>query len=226
MRNTGIELLYNCSSPPPDVPKNHPCHEHLKSLSLVVMFPYYCLVPTRKQLSPDQFSRHTVEELGLSRTFIQPVAESIRRQLLNYARKLPGLATEGTIAPSSENIQPLEIDVRYRSVIYRDRLQWDVNSLHGSPEIFARHTVADLALPQVLMISTVNFVGVKGVAYFRRAPGALVKADRSESVGQGMSSRKLWYECHFCFSSYSKVDWDVWVTAGMVKMCDRVLEYS
>lgn len=52
------------------------------------------------------------------------------------------------IAAAAENLQVIDIDVRFRSVVYRDRLEWDVNCLHSSPESFARCTVTDLALPQ------------------------------------------------------------------------------
>lgn len=90
-----------------------------------------------------------VEELGLSRSFIIPVAQSIIRQLFDFRRAMPAWTSEGTIsAGAEENLQLIEIDVRFRSIIYRDRLQWDVNCLYNSPENFARCTVADLGLPQ------------------------------------------------------------------------------
>eukprot|EP00904_Undaria_pinnatifida_P010357 jgi/Undpi1/6451/HiC_scaffold_20.g08931.m1 len=88
------------------------------------------------------------EELGLSRNFIRSIAQSISRQLIDYGRRLPGWVAEGMVAPAAENLQVIDIDVRFRSIVYRDRLEWDVNCLHSSPESFARSTVADLALPQ------------------------------------------------------------------------------
>lgn len=112
----------------------------------VCVSPCNCFACT--QLFPEQFSRRMSEELGLSRSFVQPMAQSINRQLLDYGHRLPRWATEGTIAAAAENIHPIDVDVRFRSVIYRDRLHWDVNSIHNSPERFARYTVADLGLPQ------------------------------------------------------------------------------
>lgn len=101
------------------------------------------------QLSPLEFSRRTCAELGIGLSFVQPIAQSIGQQLIEYGRKNPTWAVEGTIAPAGENIQTVIIDVRFRSVIFRDRLQWDVNCPYNSPEQFARITVADLNLPQV-----------------------------------------------------------------------------
>lgn len=82
------------------------------------------------------------------RAFVQPIAQSISRQLLNYRRKDSGWRMEGNTAEAQEITCPIQIDVRFRSVIYRERLQWDVHCLQNSPECFARRTVADLALPQ------------------------------------------------------------------------------
>lgn len=101
-----------------------------------------------EQLSPEEFSRRMAEELGLSRSFVRPIAQSISRQLIDYRRRLPGWVSEGMVAAAAENLQVIDIDVRFRSVVYRDRLEWDVNCLHSSPESFARYTVTDLALPQ------------------------------------------------------------------------------
>lgn len=114
------------------------------------------------QLSPREFSRTTCAELGVGLAFVQPMAWSISQQLIEHRRKFPGWALEGTIAPAAENIQLLDIDVRFRSVVYRDRVRWDVNCLHNSPERFARSTVADLNLPQAsftrIMRRTVNSI--------------------------------------------------------------------
>ncbi|CAM9852970.1 unnamed protein product [Sphacelaria rigidula] len=87
------------------------------------------------------------EELGLSPNFVQPIARSISRQLLDSERMLREWATR-TVASATESIRQIDIDVRFRSVMYRDRLQWNVNCLSNSPELFARCTVADLCLPQ------------------------------------------------------------------------------
>lgn len=100
------------------------------------------------QMSPEEFSRKTCAELGVGMAFVQPIAQSIGRQLMEYESKFPGWALEGRIAPAAENIATVDIDVRFRSVHYREELQWDVNCLHNSPELFARTTVADLGLPQ------------------------------------------------------------------------------
>lgn len=109
------------------------------------------LIPFRMlQLTPEVFSKHMSEELRLPPSFVQPIAQSISRQLAhaNFGRGLPGWA-EGTVAAAEERVHHVNIDIRFRSVIYRDHLQWDVNCLSNSPERFARCTVADLALPQV-----------------------------------------------------------------------------
>lgn len=90
------------------------------------------------------------EELGVGLAFVHPIAQSISQQLIEYESKFPGWALEGTIAPAAENLVTVEIDVRFRSVIFRDQLKWDINCLHNSPERFARSTVADLNLPQEL----------------------------------------------------------------------------
>ncbi|CAM9337746.1 unnamed protein product [Ascophyllum nodosum] len=100
------------------------------------------------QLSPEQFSKRMIEELGLSRGFILPVAQSISRQLLDFRSAMPSWRSDGTVAAAEENLQLIDIDIRFRSIIYRDRMQWDVNCLNNSPEVFARCTVADLGLPQ------------------------------------------------------------------------------
>ncbi|CAM9706464.1 unnamed protein product [Ectocarpus sp. 12 AP-2014] len=102
----------------------------------------------QSSLSPLEFSRRTCVELGIGLSFVQPIAQSIGQQLTEYGRKNSMWAVEGTIAPAGENIQTVIIDVRFRSVIFRDRLQWDVNCPYNSPEKFARITVADLNLPQ------------------------------------------------------------------------------
>lgn len=101
-------------------------------------------------MSPEEFSRRTCEELGVGLDFVQPIAQSISQQLFKYERTFPGWALEGTIGPATENIVTVDIDVRFRSVIYRDQVKWDVSCLHNSPERFARSTVADLNLPQEL----------------------------------------------------------------------------
>lgn len=100
------------------------------------------------QLSPGKFARRMSEELGLPPTFMQPIARSISRQLLDSERVLNRWA-ERTAGPVTESVRRIDIDVRFRSIIYRDHLQWDVNCLSNSAELFARCTVADLALPQV-----------------------------------------------------------------------------
>lgn len=102
------------------------------------------------QMSPEEFSRRTCEELGVGLAFVQPIAQSICQQLIEYESTFPGWALEGTIGPAAENIVTVDIDVRFRSVIYRDQVEWDVSCLHNSPERFARSTVADLNLPQEL----------------------------------------------------------------------------
>lgn len=145
------------------------CDNRLQALSqparaTVAVQTYYCVLlywPSRcnvrpLQLSPEAFARRMSEELGLSPNFVQPIARSISRQLLDSDRVLSKWA-ERTVAPATENIRHIDIDVRFRSVMYRDRLQWDVNCLRNSPELFARCTVADLSLPQVLFsISAVS----------------------------------------------------------------------
>lgn len=102
------------------------------------------------QMSPEEFSSRTCEDLGVGLAFVQPIAQSIVQQLIEYESKFPGWALEGTIGPAAENIVMIDIDVRFRSVIYRDQAKWDVSCLHNSPECFARSTVADLNLPQEL----------------------------------------------------------------------------
>lgn len=102
------------------------------------------------QMSPEEFSRRTCEELGVSLAFVQPIAQSISQQLIDYESTFPGWALEGTIGPAAENIVTIDIDVRFRSVVYRDQVKWDVSCLDNSPERFARSTVADLNLPQEL----------------------------------------------------------------------------
>lgn len=101
-------------------------------------------------MSPEEFSRRTCEELGVGLAFVQPIAQSISQQLIEYESKFPGWALEGTIGPAAENIVTVNIDVRFRSVIFREQVKWDINCLHNSPERFARSTVADLNLPQEL----------------------------------------------------------------------------
>lgn len=100
------------------------------------------------QMSTEEFSRRTCAELGVGMAFVRPIAQSISRQLIEYETKFPGWELEGRIAPAAENIATIDIDVRFRSVHYRDEVKWDVNCLHNSPEVFARSTVADLGLPQ------------------------------------------------------------------------------
>lgn len=113
------------------------------------------------QLSPGEFSRRACAELSVGSAFVQPMAQSISQQLIEHKRKFPGWTLEGMVAPAAENIQVLDIDVRFRSIIYRDQVRWDINCLHNSPERFARSTVADLNLPQASvrsrMPSTVHF---------------------------------------------------------------------
>ncbi|CAM9805327.1 unnamed protein product [Hapterophycus canaliculatus] len=87
-------------------------------------------------------------ELGVGSVFVQPIAQSISQQVIEGKRKIPEWALKGTVAPATENMKVILIDIRFRSVVYRDRLQWDSNCLHNSPERFARSTVADLNLPQ------------------------------------------------------------------------------
>ncbi|CAM9187873.1 unnamed protein product, partial [Scytosiphon promiscuus] len=99
-------------------------------------------------VSPWEFSTRMCAELGVGSMFVQPMAQSINQQLTEYKHKVPGWAWKGTVAPATEDMKVVLIDVRFRSVIYRDRLQWDINCLHNSPERFARSTVADLNLPQ------------------------------------------------------------------------------
>lgn len=101
------------------------------------------------QVSPLEFSTRMCAELGVGSMFVQPMAQSISQQLIEYKEKVPGWALKGTVAPATENMKMILIDVRFRSVVYRDRFQWDANCLHNSPERFARSTVADLNLPQV-----------------------------------------------------------------------------
>lgn len=103
----------------------------------------------RDQVSPLEFSTRMCAELGVGSMFVQPIAQSINQQLIEHKRKVPGWALQGTVAPARENMKEILIDVRFRSVVYRDCFQWDVNCLHNSPERFARSTVADLKLPQV-----------------------------------------------------------------------------
>lgn len=102
------------------------------------------------QMSPEEFSRRTCEELGVGLAFVLPMAQSINQQLAEYESKFPGWAMEGAIGPAAEHIVTLDIDVRFKSVIFRDQVRWDINCLHNSPESFARSTVADLNLPQEL----------------------------------------------------------------------------
>lgn len=111
---------------------------------------FLCRAGYAKQMSPEEFSRRTCEELGVGLAFVQPMAQSISQQLMEHESKFPGWALEGTTGPPAENIVTVDIDVRIRSVIYRDQFKWDVNCLHNSPERFARNTVADLNLPQEL----------------------------------------------------------------------------
>lgn len=114
------------------------------------LFASLCRSGCAVQMSPEEFSRRTCEELGVGLAFVQPIAQSISQQLIKYESKFPGWASAGTIGPAEENIVIVDIDVRFRSVIFREKVKWDINCLHNSPECFARSTVADLNLPQEL----------------------------------------------------------------------------
>lgn len=116
----------------------------------------FCLSTCVIQLSPSEFSRRACAELSVGLAFVQPMAQSINEQLIEFKRKFPGWALEGMIAPAVENIQVLDIDVRFRSVVYRDKVRWDINCLHNSPERFARSTVADLNLPQASFTCSIS----------------------------------------------------------------------
>eukprot|EP00752_Nemacystus_decipiens_P004048 g3706.t1 len=62
-------------------------------------------------MSPEEFSKRTCEELGVGSAFVQPIAQSISQQLIEYERKYPGWALEGTIGPAAENIVTVDVDV-------------------------------------------------------------------------------------------------------------------
>lgn len=111
-----------------------------------------CLVPI--QLAPEVFAARMGEELGLPKSFVQSIATSISRQLarMEFEGELPEWMKESQVAPVVENFCRVDIDIRFRSVIYRDHLQWDINCPTNSPEMFARCTVSDLALPQVCIV--------------------------------------------------------------------------
>ncbi|CAM9796065.1 unnamed protein product [Pylaiella littoralis] len=147
-------------------------------------------------LSPGEFSRRACAELSVGSAFVQPMAQSISQQLIEHKRKFPGWTLEGMVAPAAENIQVLDIDVRFRSIIYRDQVRWDINCLHNSPERFARSTVADLNLPQE-MEPTIALILHQQVSNHRMA------APSSISSSEG---------CHFkdiegpCISPVQPVD--------------------
>ncbi|CAM9244388.1 unnamed protein product [Discosporangium mesarthrocarpum] len=100
------------------------------------------------QITPEAFAVMTCTDLRLPRSFEPPVAASVREQLQAFKLTLPGWLREGTIAPTGESLHPIHIDIRFQSMVYRDRLEWDLNCVQSSPEALARRTTGDLSLPQ------------------------------------------------------------------------------
>ncbi|CAM9255581.1 unnamed protein product, partial [Choristocarpus tenellus] len=121
-----------------------------------------------QQLSPEAFAVMTCSDLGLPRSFESLVAASISDQLLAFEISLPAWVREGTIAPSKESLHPIHIDVRYRSLVYQDIIEWDINCMYSSPETFARRTAGDLSLPQE-MESAIAFTIHEQITNYRQA---------------------------------------------------------
>ncbi|CAN0231105.1 unnamed protein product, partial [Phaeothamnion confervicola] len=100
-----------------------------------------------QNLSPEAFAARTVAELRLPARFERPIARQLHEQLRYFARAFPAWLSEGNAAPVGDSLVTLDIDVRSKWLVYRDRVEWDVSCPLNSPEAFARQTVADLQLP-------------------------------------------------------------------------------
>lgn len=108
------------------------------------------------QLAPQVFSAQMSADLELPRSFVQPIASSISRQIkrAEFERAHSQWNSKAPAVPFVDSLCCIDVDLRFRSIVYRDHFHWDVNCLNSSPERFARITVADLALPQVRVLQS------------------------------------------------------------------------
>ncbi len=81
-----------------------------------------------QSLTGEQFSKLVVIENNLNQYFEHEIANTVKRQLLNY---------KPYVNDMGENIQSIDIDVRLDNVNIRDRIEWDIGDCTNDPHQYA-----------------------------------------------------------------------------------------
>lgn len=92
-----------------------------------------------KTISPQRFAARIVADGRLDPRLVDPIEESIRRQIQAY---------EQYVANDSVSLHPIVLDICLNDLVLHDQFEWDINSKSNVPEDFAATLRYDLGLPQ------------------------------------------------------------------------------
>mmetsp|Transcript_38244 Transcript_38244/g.63435 ORF Transcript_38244/g.63435 Transcript_38244/m.63435 type:complete len:516 (-) Transcript_38244:445-1992(-) len=95
-----------------------------------------------EEITPDDFAHSLVEDLNYPTSFVDLIAQSIRKQI-GYFVTSGGYRTPGS---SDGTRGKVKVDIRVNDLVLADQFEWDYQGKNADPEAFARATAAELEL--------------------------------------------------------------------------------